>query len=137
MILFELRCGNDHHFEGWFRDNAAYDAQAAAGAIPCPICGDVRVAKAIMAPRLAKARGAALDARDAATELRRLLGEIRRKVEENCDYVGERFAEEARRIHYGETAPRAIYGEVSDDESRALEDEGVEVARIPWINRDN
>ncbi|MEW5729100.1 MAG: DUF1178 family protein [Pseudomonadota bacterium] len=136
MILFELRCANDHHFEGWFRDNATYDAQASGGEIACPVCGSVEVGKAIMAPRLNKARGADLDARDLALRMRQMLGEIRRKVEESCENVGERFPEEARRIHYGETEARPIYGEATPDEAKALEEEGVEVARIPWV-RDN
>lgn len=136
MILFELRCANDHHFEGWFRDNAAYDAQASAGEIACPVCGSAEVGKAIMAPRLNKARGSDLDARDLAASMRRMLGDIRRKVEETCENVGERFPEEARRIHYGETEARPIYGEATPDEAKALEEEGVEVARIPWV-RDN
>ncbi|MGE5547079.1 MAG: DUF1178 family protein [Solirubrobacterales bacterium] len=137
MILFELRCRNDHHFEGWFKDNAAYDAQSAAGEIACPMCGDTQVGKAIMAPRINKAHGAALDAKDMAGQMRRMLTEIRRKVEESCDYVGERFPEEARKIHYGETAARAIYGEASTEEARELEEEGVAVARIPWVPEEN
>lgn len=137
MILFELRCGNDHHFEGWFRDNSTYDAQAAAGEIACPICGDTNVAKAIMAPRLNKATGQALDVKDLAREMRRLLGEIRQKVEDNCDYVGDKFAEEARKIHYGDSEPRGIYGETTEEEAEELEEEGVAVHRIPWVGREN
>lgn len=137
MILFELRCGNDHHFEGWFRDNAGYDAQAAAGEIACPVCGDTRIAKAIMAPSLNKATGQALDVKDMAREMRRLLGEIRQKVEDNCDYVGDRFADEARKIHYGEVEPRGIYGESTPEQAEALEEEGVAIHRIPWVERDS
>lgn len=137
MILFELRCGSDHQFEGWFKDNATFDAQQAAGQIVCPVCGDTNVVKAIMAPRLNKARGTRLDVQDMARQMRQLLGKIRQSVEENCDYVGERFPEEARKIHYGESDPRPIYGEASADEARELEDEGVEVARIPWVSKDN
>ncbi|MBF0325672.1 DUF1178 family protein [Magnetospirillum moscoviense] len=137
MILFELRCGNDHHFEAWFRDNATYDSQVASGAVVCPVCGDVRVAKAIMAPRLNRATGAKLDAHDTAQEMRRLLGQIRSAVEASCDYVGDKFADEARKIHYGEAEARPIYGEASADESKALEEDGVEFARIPWVGREN
>ena len=136
MILFELRCAHDHNFEVWFRDGAAYDAQVAAGEVVCPLCGDIRVVKAPMAPRLASGRGDVLDARQAAHDLRRKLGELRREVEKSCDYVGDSFAEEARRIHYGETPARAIYGEASAGEARELEDEGVAVRRIPWVAPD-
>lgn len=137
MILFQLRCANEHHFEGWFRDNVTYDAQAAAGEIACPVCGDSHVAKAIMAPRLNKATGQALDAKDAGREMRRLLGELRRKIEDSCDYVGDKFADEARKIHYGDSEARPIYGEATPDETRELDDEGVAVHLIPWVGREN
>lgn len=137
MILFELRCANDHHFEGWFKDNASFDAQQAAGVIACPECGDVKVVKAIMAPRLNKARGQQLDVHDIARQMRSLLADIRKTVEESCDYVGERFPEEARKIHYGDAESRPIYGEASDDDARDLEEEGVPLARIPWVSKGN
>jgi len=153
MILFELKCASDHRFEAWFRDGAAYDAQAAAGTISCPLCGDTKVGKAPMAPRIAKRLrdpaepakavaptpvGAADDKAAALqAEVLRQLGELKRAVEENCDYVGDRFAEEARRIHYGETDPRGIYGEASDGEVAELKEEGVTIHRIPWLPRTN
>lgn len=133
MILFELRCAKDHHFEGWFKDNAGYDAQAAAGEIACPVCGSVEVAKAIMAPRLNKSTGQALDAQGAAREMRRLLSDLRQKIEDNCDYVGEKFPDEARKIHYGDIEPRPIYGEASPEQAEDLEEEGITVQSIPWL----
>lgn len=133
MILFKLRCAHDHHFEGWFKDNATYDAQAAAGEIACPICGDTNVGKGIMAPRLNKATGQSLDAQGAALEMRRMLVELRQQVERNCDYVGDRFADEARKIHYGDVEERAIYGEASAEQTAELEEEGIAVARLPWL----
>lgn len=133
MILFQLRCDKDHLFEAWFRDNAAYDDQAAAGRIVCPHCGETRVDKAIMAPRLSKATGQALDAREA----RRMLAALRQTVEANCDHVGERFPEEARRIHYGETEARPIYGEATSEQADALAEEGIAVQRIPWLADEN
>ena len=146
MILFELKCASDHRFEAWFRDGAAYDAQAAAGTIACPACGDTRVGKAPMAPRIAKGRkdpaepakaDGAGKADAVQAEVLRQLGELRRAVEENCDYVGDRFAEEARRIHYGETDPRGIYGEASPGDVAELKEEGVTIHRIPWLPRTN
>jgi len=133
MILFELRCARDHQFEGWFKDNAGFEAQALAGEIACPHCGATDVGKAVMAPRLNSARGDALDVHDAARAARQMLGELRRKVETTCENVGERFPEEARKIHYGEVAPKGIYGDATADEVRELEEEGVEIARIPWL----
>ena len=140
MIKYELRCGGDHRFEAWFQSSDAYDRQADAGEIACPLCGRTDVGKAPMAPRIGK--GKAVDVAMAkqlaeAAEAHRKLHEIRDSVERNCHYVGDRFAEEARRIHYGETEKQDIYGETSDAEAAALKDEGVEFARIPWLPRPN
>lgn len=135
MIVFELKCGEDHHFEAWFRDGKTFDAQAAAGEITCPQCGDRAIGKAPMAPRIAKSRGDA--ATTLATEMRQALTDLRQQVESNCDYVGDSFPEEARKIHYGETQSRPIYGEATADDAKALQDEGVEVQRIPWLPRQN
>ncbi len=163
MILYNLRCEKDHLFETWFRDSASHDAQAAAGDIQCPVCDSTKVEKAIMAPHVAKPAGRnrsvpadttektpaaaqtgvtgttakAVREVEQSAKLRRTLLELRRQVEENFDYVGPQFAEEARKIHYGETEERAIYGETSDHEARALEEEGVSVRRIPWLPRDS
>lgn len=137
MILFQLRCGKGHHFDGWFRDNAAFDAQRAAGHIACPVCGDAGVEKAIMAPRLNRATGQALDVPDMARAMRQALGELRKSVEETCDYVGERFPDEARKIHYGETEARAIYGEASGEQADELAEEGITFQRIPWVPGEN
>lgn len=154
MILYDLKCRKDHVFETWFRDSAAYDEQAAAGAIACPVCGSKKIEKALMAPRLAKGGRARDDAEGAskggtkggtgtvavketaeAAELIGQLRELRRKVEENCDYVGGNFAEEARKIHYGEEDPRNIYGETSDRQAKELREEGVTFSRVPWAPR--
>ncbi len=132
MILYSLRCGKDHQFEGWFRDAAGYDAQAATGEIECPTCGDTGIAKAPMAPQISAPRQPAAPS---PVEIRRKLTQIRRHVEQNCEHVGDRFAEEARKIHYGEVAERNIYGEAKEEEARELRDEGVEFHRIPWLGR--
>jgi len=160
MIVFNLRCGGDHVFEAWFKDSATYDRQSAAGEVVCPACGDTKIAKAPMAPRLGKgvgkgnsAGGGEADqtgsppANDAQTEaggkaelagkLREAIGELRAHVESSCDYVGPSFAEEARKIHYGETEKRNIYGEASSEEAKSLKDEGVEFGRIPWLPRED
>jgi hypothetical protein len=134
MILFDLKCGEGHVFEAWFRNSGAYEAQAAANEIACPICGDVRIAKAPMAPRIGKSRQEAEKTETAAlrrAEVMRELVELRRKVEEKCDYVGDRFAEEARRIHYGEI------GEATETETTELKEEGIVVERIPWVPTTN
>ncbi|WP_347540208.1 DUF1178 family protein [Inquilinus sp. CAU 1745] len=138
MILFNLRCPDGHRFEAWFKDGAAYDAQAAGGAISCPVCGDTQIAKAPMAPRIVKGGSSSARERKVAAlmaQANRQMTEVRRTIEEKFDYVGDRFAEEARRIHYGEADHRDIYGEATDSQARELEDEGVGFARIPWPAR--
>lgn len=155
MIVFDLKCRKDHVFEAWFPDSASFAEQAEGGKVLCPVCGSRKVTKALMAPNLAGGKGRAAGSEpsagsersqgkaashadsEKAGEMRRRLRELRDHVEKNCDYVGDRFAEEARRIHYGETDPRGIYGETSEAESSALKDEGIEVARIPWLPREN
>lgn len=139
MIHFQLRCGNDHAFEAWFRDNATYEEQLAHEEVVCPICGDVRIVKAPMAP--AVLRGG--DARkrqqlhDLLTERHRQMMELRQHVERNFDYVGEAFADEARAIHYGEAEERNIYGESSAEEAVELMEEGIPVTRVPWPDATN
>ncbi|MCH7795557.1 MAG: DUF1178 family protein [Proteobacteria bacterium] len=155
MILYDLRCRRGHVFEAWFRDSAAYDDQVEAGEVACPTCGSKKVEKAPMAPRLAKGglskgsgetgeaqRAEAQTAETERTEAETAKAEtakaaealrgLRRKVEDNFDYVGPQFAEEARKIHYGEADAHNIYGETSDEEAKELRDEGVAFTRIPW-----
>lgn len=129
MILFDLRCSAGHAFEAWFRDGAAYEEQAASGAIACPVCGDHEVAKAPMAPAVRSRSGG--DPERAADAMK-LLRKMQNHVEKNFDHVGPRFAEEARRIHYGEAEKRGIYGDATPRETKELKDEGIEVGRIPW-----
>jgi hypothetical protein len=136
MILFTLRCARDHEFEGWFRDGDGFEAQHAAGEIACPYCGDTAVEKAVMAPRLRRSREV-VPPTPTLAQLRKVLIEIRQQVEAHCDYVGNRFADEARRIYYGETDPHAIYGEASEAQSRELTDEGISFGQIPWLPPDD
>jgi hypothetical protein len=130
VIAYSLRCHKGHEFEAWFRDSAAYDDQAAAKRLSCPRCDSVRVEKAIMAPAVSgtkKTRKAAREAR----QMRQFMTGLRKYVQENADYVGPNFAEEARKIHYGETPDRHIYGEATAQEARELVEEGVDVAPLP------
>src|SRR5436190_23186338 len=131
MILFTLRCASGHEFDGWFRDGDGFEAQQNAGEITCPQCGDAQVEKALMAPNIARSRRKTPAMSPA--QLRAALVELRRQVETNCDYVGERFAEEARKIHYGEADPHGIYGEATAEESRELKEEGIAFGQIPWV----
>ena len=133
MIVFDLNCGDGHCFEAWFRDGDAYEAQAAAGEIACPRCGDTAVAKAPMAPNLA--RGAARRETEEPARAMRGLRALREQIEKNFDDVGERFPEEARKIHYGDVEQRNIFGEASAEEAGELRDEGVEFGSLPWMPR--
>ena len=152
MIRYALACDKGHTFESWFQDSAAYDKQAKRGLVACPHCGSAKVEKAIMAPRISAAsdheivapplpapaapapampQPAAKPAPVAVMspperELRQKLKEIRDHIVKNASYVGPRFPEEARKIHYGETEHRSIYGEASPEEAKALNEEGIE-----------
>ena len=140
MIKYELKCRKEHVFEAWFYDSATYDKQAAGGKVVCPVCGSRKVTKAPMAPRIAKSKSDRASER-ASQEVQqkavmmKALRELREHIEKNADYVGDKFAEEARRIHYGETDERNIYGEASKDEARELAEEGIDIAVIPWVPR--
>jgi hypothetical protein len=136
MISFNLTCKHGHVFQAWFKDGKTYDRQRSRREVTCPDCGDTKIDKAPMAPRLLKSRGdkAERAARKAA-QAGQMLRELRQHVETTCDNVGDKFAEEARKIHYGETDPRGIYGDATPDEARDLADEGVPFGTIPWIDR--
>ena len=144
MIVFQLNCGKGHSFDIWFKDGNTADRQLARGMVECPECGDRKVGKALMAPRVNStgigAKGDKVPEQNMAvlaSNMRAQLAEVRRQVEENCDYVGDKFAEEARKIHYGEADARGIFGEANEDQHRELAEEGIEVARIPWLPRDD
>jgi hypothetical protein len=129
VIVYSLRCKNGHEFEGWFRDSVAFDSQSGDGLLCCPTCNSRRVEKSMMAPSLALSRDAK-PRRELGTTRQFMTG-LRKYVQENAEYVGPNFAEEARRIHYGEAADRHIYGETTQEEALALEEEGVDVAPLP------
>jgi hypothetical protein len=165
MIHYDLRCSGGHTFDGWFRSSAAFDQQADAGLLDCPVCASTVISRAIMAPRLSRntsapqagsadttdAKSVALPGAGASAmephpnapggpaiipdEVRAVLQRLRTEVEKRCDYVGPRFAHEARAMHHGEQPHRPIYGETTADQAEALADEGIEVARIPWVPR--
>ncbi|MFC3225625.1 DUF1178 family protein [Marinibaculum pumilum] len=135
MIRYALRCHKAHEFEVWFRDSAAFDKQKKAGEVSCPHCGSHKVEKAIMAPNVASRKGPSnREEVERATATVAMLRKMRQAVEKNADNVGDRFAEEARRIHYGEVKPRNIYGNTTKDEAEELVEEGVEFGVIPWVD---
>lgn len=141
MIHYQLQCSKEHGFDGWFPSSASFEAQAQRSLLECPTCGDTKVDRALMAPALPKKTNARVETPPAKAvapaampaEARALLQRLRAEVEANCEHVGDRFAEEARAIHKGETPARGIYGETTPEQAEALADEGIEVARIPWV----
>ena len=158
MIPYQLRCAEDHAFDGWFKDSAAFEVQATRSLVACPQCGDVQVRRALMAPAVAKRSsadpakvpGPVVDQSGQPAEkpapppaaggrmpdhIRGMLQRLRAEVEKNCDNVGDSFAAEARRIHNGESEARGIYGNATPEQAEALADDGIEVARIPWVPR--
>lgn len=139
MIVFDLKCKDGHVFEAWFPDSKAFEKQKAKKAVVCPVCGNRRVTKAPMAPNIAsgKAReGEKAQQNPQAKEMMVMLSKLRQEVEKNCDYVGDKFPEEARKIHYGEAEKRNIYGEASKEDAESLAEEGIEFQRIPWVRHD-
>ena len=155
MIHYNLRCERGHAFESWFQSSSAYEAQEKRKLVNCPACGSTKVERAIMAPQIVSKKGrespvpapaaAAAKPRPPAStpllmaqerELRAKLKELRDHIVKNADNVGERFPNEARKMHYGDIEHRPIYGEASPDEARALIDEGVDVAPLPVLPND-
>jgi hypothetical protein len=154
MIRYNLRCERGHAFESWFQSSQAYETQEKRKLVNCPSCGSAKVERAIMAPQIVskKSRDRAAPAPVAATEattpastplmmaqereLRAKLRELRDHIVKNADNVGERFPNEARKMHYGDIEHRPIYGEASPEEARSLIDEGVEVSPLPVLPDD-
>jgi len=130
VIVYNLQCKNGHAFEGWFQNGAAFDTQAATGKLLCPMCNTHKVEKAIMAPAVAGTRKSVSNT-DELKQMRQFMTGMRKYVEANADYVGPKFPEEARKIHYGETEERHIYGEATLKEAKELIEEGVDVAPLP------
>ena len=154
MIRYTLRCERGHAFESWFQTSSAYDSQVKRKLVTCPACGSARVEKAIMAPQIVSKKGrdnavpASASPADVTIpsstplmmaqerELRAKLRELRDHIVKNADNVGERFPNEARKMHYGDIEHRPIYGEASPDEARSLIEEGVEVSPLPVLPDD-
>ena len=139
MINYALICNNEHKFEAWFKNAQAYEEQAVRGVLICPVCDSHDVHKQIMAPSVARATTEKVSLSIGHPEhkqLRDALRALRRKVESEADYVGDKFAEEARKIHFKEVDPRGIYGEATREETAALLEDGVDVMPLPNIPED-
>ena len=129
MIRYDLICANKHTFDGWFRDSAGFDEQVASAQVPCPVCGSGEIEKALMAPGVPAKSNRNPDPQKIASAIRAL----HQQVKANADYVGDNFAQEARRIHYKETEKRGIYGEATLQDARDLNEEGIGVLPLPRL----
>lgn len=154
MIHYQLRCSQSHKFDGWFKDSATFENQAQSRLVECPECGDTNIERALMAPALAKREALPAPAAQPSppaeqqavmsekvsggrlpAQMLAALQRMRAEVEKNCDYVGPSFADEARKMHRGESEHRGIYGESTEEQAESLAEEGITVARIPWVPR--
>lgn len=159
MIVFQLICSSAHEFEAWFRSSDSFHQQESSGDVECPFCGDTSVSKAPMAPNVVTSRkkstfidaepeqtkpvkeptgqAAEMRAREIAQKILHTVGKLRDQIEENTDNVGDQFVEEARRIHYGEAEERGIRGSATEKEAADLDEEGIDVYRLPPSHRKN
>jgi len=136
VIKYNLICKQDHEFEAWFSSSADYDVQRKKRLVQCPHCGSAKVEKAIMSPNVSTSRKKAAIAskqKQAMAMMNKAAQTIRKEIEDKCDYVGDKFADEARAIHYGEKEERPIYGQASAKEAKELNDEGVAIAPLPDV----
>jgi len=133
MIKYRLICSQDHEFDGWFAGSEAFDGQVADGEIACPLCANTDIRKALMAPSVVTSKRSKkhVTSPETVEQVQMLMSKVRAHVESNFDYVGDQFADEARRIHYGEADEREIYGQATLDEAQDLIEEGVPVAPLP------
>ena len=140
MIRYSLSCDQAHAFEGWFASSADFDSQVASGFLTCPTCNSAAITKQLMAPSVSTARSKeatlalAVDAEK--KEMLEKVKEIVAAIKANSDDVGDKFPEEARKIHYGETEARGIIGKASPDEVHALIEEGIGIAPLPHLPED-
>lgn len=134
MISFSLRCDKDHDFEAWFRSSGDFDAQKARRLVACPVCGSGEVEKALMAPAVSTGRKKERLVLALGQEQRQMMAQLKElseKMREKADNVGPNFAEEARKIHFGEVEPRGIYGEATPEQARGLVEDGVQFMPLP------
>jgi len=139
LIRVSLICDHDHEFEAWFRSNDDFDTQKKRGFVDCPTCGSSKVGKALMAPAVSTGRKREKIALAMNEMQKKAMAEMKalsEKIRENADYVGDKFAEEARKIHFGETEARGIYGEATLDEAKSLAEDGVGFMPIPVFPED-
>jgi|TARA_Y100000814_G_scaffold146880_1_gene106731 hypothetical protein len=157
MIVFDLICSNEHIFEAWFADSQTYENQVVEGVVSCPVCGDVKIKKAPMAPNISTSKQRSDSNSSEATaiasassinenpslalkpenvaEAMKVLKKMQQHIKDNFDHVGEKFPEEVRKMHYGESDHRNVYGDATPEEADELREEGIDVSQMPWLPR--
>ena len=142
MILFDLQCDKNHKFECWFASNSNYEEQLKNKMIVCPYCNSTKIKKSLMAPNILT-KGISSDSRKnnkkklSQTNLENQIKKFRKYIEKNTDNVGNNFAEEARKIYYGETKSRPIRGESTEKEAQELAEEGIPFSKLPWQTKED
>ena len=134
MIKYNLKCENDHNFDAWFSDSSNFEQQNKKNLILCPKCSSTKIEKNIMAPNIGSKKQSYTNALKTEKNIEKIIKNVRKHVEKNYEYVGNKFADEARAIHYGEKEEREIYGETSVEEAVDLIEEGVNVTPLPGID---
>jgi len=164
MILFDIKCSDGHIFEAWFQNNEAYEQQIENDLVECPLCGCTKTSKSLMSPNIS-AKGEIIrdayqseqdsedhkvtvsahsnsskevssdDVKRALDHMHNTMSKFRRQVEKSCEYVGDDFADEARKIHAGESEKRGIYGETTISETEELLEEGIDILPVPGLNK--
>ena len=142
MILFDLCCKNKHIFEAWFPSSKKFEEQIEKKLIKCPICDTANVKKALMAPNVATSNKGKENIKLVMNdkedlELKKEIKKIKKFLEKNTENVGNNFAEEARKIYYGEAKAKSIRGQTTDEEAKRLEEEGIPFTKLPWSNRED
>jgi len=157
MIVFDLICSNEHVFEAWFADSQTFENQVVEGDVSCPVCGDVKIKKAPMAPNISTSKQRSDSNSSEATaipsassinenpslalkpenvaEAMKVLKKMQQHIKDNFDHVGEKFPEEVRKMHYGEADHRNVYGDATPEEADELREEGIDVSQMPWLPR--
>ena len=134
MIVFDLKCSHNHVFEIWFKDSREFEKQKKKGLINCPICDDNNIDKSLMKPNLSK-KSNSKDKKIINKTLINKISKYKKMVEKNFDYVGDNFSEEAKKIKYGESKDRSIYGEASLEQTKELLDEGIDILPLPFSSK--
>ena len=142
MILFDLKCENNHTFEGWFASNSNYEEQLKKKMIVCPYCNSTKIQKSLMAPNINTKSNSKKSKKNnkkklAQNNLENQIKKFRKYIEKNTDNVGKNFAEEARKIYYGETKSRSIRGESTEKEAQELAEEGIPFSQLPWHSKED